>query len=215
MPDDVKGVRAAESGRRDQARTRFARTAVVKASRTLFLERGYATATIEAISTLADVPQPTIYRLFGSKLGILKALLDVSIAGDDEPHSIPERPHVARVFAEADPVELLAGFAAITTAINQRTNDVYRVLVGAAGADPEAADLLREIDQQRASGQGEIVRALSRRHSLRADLAERDAADLIHALMSPDVYRLLVVDRRWPPKKYERWLETTLAQQLI
>jgi AcrR family transcriptional regulator len=188
---------------------------VVAAARTLFLERGYSATTIEAISALADVPQPTVYRLFASKLGILKALLDVSIAGDDEPHSIQERPDVARLFAEPDPTELLAGFAAMTIAINQRTGDVYRVLVSAAGADPAAADLLERIDQQRASGQREIARALHRRHSLRAGLSERDAADLIHALMSPDLYRLLVLDRRWSPGKYQQWLTATLVHQLI
>ena len=71
-------------GKRGQARTRLARAAVVDAARTLFLERGYGATTIEAISALSDVPPATVYRLFSSKRGILKALLDVSIVGDDE-----------------------------------------------------------------------------------------------------------------------------------
>ena len=60
-------------GRRGQARTRLARAAVVDAARTLFLERGYGTTTIDAISALSDVPPATVYRLFSSKRGILKA----------------------------------------------------------------------------------------------------------------------------------------------
>ena len=68
-----------------QARTRFARAAVIDAARTLFVERGYGATTIEAISALSDVPPATVYRLFSSKRGILKALVDVSIAGDDDP----------------------------------------------------------------------------------------------------------------------------------
>ena len=75
MPTDVK---------RDQARTRLARRAVVDAARTLFLARGYQATTVEAISAEADVPVATVYRLFSAKLGILKALLDISIAGDDQ-----------------------------------------------------------------------------------------------------------------------------------
>ena len=67
-----------------QARTRLARAAVIDAARTLFLERGYGTTTMEAISDLADVPPATVYRLFSSKRGILKATLDLSIVGDDE-----------------------------------------------------------------------------------------------------------------------------------
>src|SRR3954454_13687096 len=124
----------------DQARTRLARRAVVSAARTLFVERGYAATTIEAISAESDVPPATVYRLFASKLGILKALLDTSIAGDDRPLTVQERPNVASLFEEPDPVKALAGFAGVTTAINQQTNDTYGVLVGAAGSDPAAAE---------------------------------------------------------------------------
>jgi AcrR family transcriptional regulator len=213
MPEPVKREIAKEGGG-GQARTRLARRAVVDAARTLFLERGYATTTIEAISEHSDVPTATVYRLFASKLGILKALLDTSIAGDDRPLAVPERPGIASLFTEPDPHKLLAGFAAVTTAINERTNEVYSVLVSAAGSDPAAAELLGEIRQQRDQGQSRIARALSRAHALRTGLREREAADLIHALMSPEVYRLLVADRGWTPERYERWLATTLTQQL-
>jgi len=155
-----------------------------------------------------------VYRLFSSKLGILKALLDTSIAGDDQPVAVQERPNVAPLFTERDPHALLAGFAGVTTAINQRTTDVYRVLLSAAGSDPAAAELLGEIQQQRDHGQGQIARALSRAHALKPGLRERDAADLIYALMSPEVYRLLVGERGWTPKRYQQWLATTLTQQL-
>ena len=197
-----------------QARTRLARRAVVEAARVLFLERGYAATTIDAISEHSDVPSPTVYRLFSSKLGILKALLDTSIAGDDQSRAVQERPDVASLFTEPDPHKLLAAFAGVTTAINQRTNDIYRVLASAAGSDPAAAELLDEIQRQRDRGQGRIARALARAGALKAGLRERDAADLIHALMSPEVYRLLVGDRRWTPERYQQWLATTLTQQL-
>jgi AcrR family transcriptional regulator len=161
------------------------------------------------------VPSATVYRLFSSKLGILKALLDTSIAGDDQPVAVRERPDVASRFDEPDPHKLLAGIAGVTTAINQRTNDVYSVLAGAAGSDPAAADLLNEIRRQRDQGQGQIARALARADALKPGLRERDAADVIHALMSPEVYRLLVGDRRWTPARYQQWLAASLAQQLI
>src|SRR5436190_18973 len=142
-----------EAVKRDQARTRFARRAVVDAARTLFLERGYSSTTIEAISERSEVPPATVYRLFSSKLGILKTLVDTSIAGDDQPVAMQERDDVASLFSEPDARKLLAGFAGVTTAINQRTNDVYRVLESAAGSDPAAANLLDEIRQQRDRGQ--------------------------------------------------------------
>jgi AcrR family transcriptional regulator len=199
----------------EQARTRLARRAVVDAARELFLERGYAATTVEAISERAEVPPATLYRLFASKLGVLRQLLDVSIAGDDQPVAVPDRPEVAPVFAATDPVDILRGAAGITTAINQRTNDVYGVLVGAAGSDPEAAALLADIREQRDQGQRQIVRALQRMHALRDGVKTRDADDRVHALMSPEVYRLLVVDRGWSPERYREWLASTLAQQLL
>ena len=197
-----------------QARTRLARRAVVASARVLFIERGYVTTTVEAISGHSDVPSPTVYRLFASKLGILKALLDTSIAGDDQPVPVRARPDVAAQLAAPDPHQMIAGFAAITTAINQRTNDVYRVLVSAAGSNPAAAELLDDIHQQRARGQGQIARLLSKAHALKPGVRERDAADVVHALMSPEVYRLLVGDRKWKPERYRQWLADALTQQL-
>jgi AcrR family transcriptional regulator len=217
VADGVKREQLApqqEGGGRGQARTRLARRAVVTAARALFLERGYAGTTIEAISTLADVPPATVYRLFTSKLGILKAVLDTSIAGDEQPLAVQERPDVASLFEEPNPVKLLAAFAGVTTAINQRTNEVYRVLVSAAGSDPAAAELLDEVQEQRTRGQSRIAHALTRNGSLREGLQEQDAVDVIHALMSPEVYRLLLVDRGWSPERYQQWLATTLVQQL-
>ena len=154
MPEDVKG--RFDTGR-GQARTRLARRAVVDAARDLFEEHGYAATTIDAISARSDVPAPTVYRLFSSKLGILKALLDTSIAGDDEPVPVADRPDVAARFAEDDPRRMLAGLAAVTTAINRRTNVVYRVLVGAAGTDPAAAQLLTRHGLHRDSFRDSIV----------------------------------------------------------
>jgi len=213
VTEPVKRDSPNKSGR-GQARTRLARRAVVESARTLFLERGYTATTIEAISEHSDVPSATVYRLFSSKLGILKAVLDTSIAGDEQPLAVQERPDVASLFTEPDPHKLLAGFAGITTAINQRTNDVYRVLVSAAGSDLAAAELLEEIRQERDRGQSRIARSLARAHALKPGLRERDAADLIHTLMAPEVYRLLVGDRGWTPERYQRWLATTLTQQL-
>ena len=212
MSARVKGSHPIARG--GQARTRLARRAVVDAARTLFLERGYQATTIDAISERADVPAPTVYRLFSSKLGILKALLDVSIAGDDEAVSLPQRPHVAALFDESDPAKLVAGFVEFAVAINVRSNDVYRILTSAAASDPAAATMLAEYTPQRAQGQGRLARSLARAGALRTGLRERDAADLIHALMSPEMYRLLVIERGWTIDRYTKWLTTTLTGQL-
>ncbi len=214
MATEVKRKKSADPNR-GQARTRLARAAVVDAAQTLFLERGYGATTIEAISALSDVPPATVYRLFSSKRGILKALLDVSIVGDDEAVPLPDRPHVRSLLADPDAKNQLAGFVGITAQVNSRTAPIYRILVSAAASDPDAAALLDELTQQRHQGQRLVARALARTDALRPELRERDAADIIHALMSPEVYRLLVVDRGWRPERYERWLTEILIDQLL
>jgi AcrR family transcriptional regulator len=214
MATGVKGG-PRDKSRGSQARTRLARRAVVEAARVLFLERGYQSTTMDAISDRSDVPAATVYRLFSSKLGILEAMLDVSIAGDDQAVSVQDRPEVVALFTERDPEKLVAGFAGITVAINARSSDVYRILYSASASDPAAGALLADYKRQREEGQGRIARSLARARALRPGLRERDAADLIHALMSPELYRLLVVDRGWAPGRYEQWLVRTLTEQLI
>jgi AcrR family transcriptional regulator len=187
----------------------------VGAARALFLERGYAGTTVDAISDRSDVPPATVYRLFSSKLGILKAVLDVSIAGDDAAVPVPDRPQVQALFTTHDPHEQLAGFVGVTRDINSRAAPVYQILVSAAAADADAAALLAELTRQRHEGQRQIARSLARSGALRAPLRQRDAEDLIHALMSPEIYRLLVVDRGWTPERYAAWLSRTLIDQLL
>jgi AcrR family transcriptional regulator len=187
----------------------------VDAARELFLDRGYGATTIEAISDQARVPSATVYRLFSSKVGILKALLDVSIVGDDEDIPMQARPEVRSLLASDDPREQLAGFVGIAAEVNERVAPLYLILVSAAGTDRDAGGLLDELTRQRQQGQRAIARSLAGAGTLRSGLKERDAADVIHALLSPEIYRLLVIDRSWKRARYERWLTAALVDQLL
>lgn len=198
-----------------QARTRLARRAVVDAARTLFLERGYGATTVNAISDLSEVPAATVYRLFASKLGILKAVIDVSIVGDDEAVPVADRPDVRSLLADPHPPSQLAGFVRLAAQINERTGAVYRILESAAASDPDAAARFDELTRQRQEGQARIARSLHRAGALRPDLRQREAADIVHALVSPEVFGLLVVDCGWPVGRYENWLTQTLIDQLL
>jgi AcrR family transcriptional regulator len=193
----------------------LARAAVIDAAHRLFVERGYGATTIEAISELADVPPATVYRLFSSKHGILKSLLDRSIVGDDEDVAMADRPHVQALLAEPDPRALLEGFVAVTVRVNAGVAPLYRVLVSAAGTDAEAAALLDGLTSQRQQGQRLIARSLARSGALRPGCRERDAADVIHALLSPELYQLLVLDRGWDAERFRPWLTATLIDQLL
>lgn len=211
----VVDVKSARPGGPQQARTRRTRAAVVEAARALFLERGYAATTVEAISDRSDTPQATVYRLFSSKVGILKAVLDISIGGDDETVAVADRAPVRAFLSDPDPRTQLAGFAALLHDLMARAAPVHRILADAARSDEAAAALLAEITRQRQEGQRRVARSLARSRFLRPGLKERDAADLIHTLASPEVYSLLVVDRGWSGTRYERWLAAILADQLL
>jgi AcrR family transcriptional regulator len=214
MDQEVKARRPDEGSAR-QARTRRTRAAVVEAARSLFVERGYAATTIEAISDRSDTPQATVYRLFSSKLGILKAVLDVSVGGDDETVAMADRPPVRALLSDDDPKNQLAGFAALLREVMGRVGPVHRILADAARSDEDAASLLAEIARQRHEGQRRIARSLTRSGALRPGIRERDAADIIHAIASPEVYGLLVFDREWSGERYEKWLRSILIDQLL
>jgi AcrR family transcriptional regulator len=214
MDGDVK-TRSPQERAGPQARTRRTRAAVVDAARILFLERGYAATTMEAISDQSDTPQATVYRLFSSKLGILKAVLDVSVVGDDRAVSMLDRSEVRALLSDGDPRNQLAGFAALLRELLARAAPVHRILVDAARSDQDAASMLAEFARQRHEGQQRIARSLARSGALRPGLRERDAADIIHALASPEVYGLLVSDRGWRGDRYENWLRTILMDQLL
>lgn len=197
-----------------QARTRLARAAVAGTARELFLATGYAGTTIETISAESGVPVPTIYRLFASKLGLLKALLDQAVTGDADPSPLEEREDVRALFAKS-PRDQLDGLAALVREVNGRATHAYPLLASAADSDPDAARLLEEYNQRRQRGQGTFARSLASAGALRPGLTERDAADIIHALASPETYRLLVTDRGWTADRFERWLADILAAQLL
>jgi AcrR family transcriptional regulator len=203
-----------------QARTRLARAAVLDAARALFLERGYAATTMEAISAASGVPSATVYRLFSAKLRLLQALFNATlpegaVGADGEPVPVPDHPRLAALLAEPDPRVQVAVFAGIARDILSRASEVYPILVTAAGSDPQAAELLAAYTRTREQGQGHLSRCLTSRRSLRPGLSEGAAADIVHALASPEVYQLLVTRRGWTPGQFEQWLAATLAGQLL
>lgn len=139
----------------------------------------------------------------------------MSIVGDDDSVPMVERPHIRSLLAEPDPKKTVASFVHVAAEVNARTAPIHRILTNAAASDADTATLLDELTRQRQQGQGLVARALARRRALRRTLHERDAGDIIPALVSPEVPWLLVIDRDWPPDRYETWLTETLADQLL
>src|SRR5215469_13248339 len=138
---------------RRQAQVRATRLRIIEAAQARFIADGYPATTLEAVADAADTSLPTLYRLFPSKRALLKAVLDVSLGGDDQPIAFQDRPEVQAVRAETDPRALITAFAPIARDLMVRSSAILRVLASAATVDPDAAQLLAEIRRQRHTGQ--------------------------------------------------------------
>lgn len=204
-------VKRVYNNTRRQAQMRATRLRIIDAARALFIERGYPATTLEAIADAADTSLPTLYRLFSSKRTLLKAVLDVTFGGDDQPVAFGERPEVRAARAEQDPVALIRAFARIGRDFMHRSSAIMHVLDTAAQVDPDAAQLLEKIRRQRYVGQSRIVAALADRGALDPQLAFSDAADITYAVFSPDVHRILTTERGWTPEQYQQWLVRSLG----
>ena len=214
MREGVKRRRAYESPRRlEQARA--TRAAILDAARDLFGERGYVATTIQAIAERARTSPATVYAAFTNKRSLLSALIDVSIAGDDAPVPILDRPWVHELRDEPDLHRRIAILARNGRLILERRAPVDEVVRAAAASDPDIAALWQAGNAQRLAGQRALLRLVVGGVAFRYGLSERDAGDTLYALGSPETYRLLTVDRGWSPVRFERWYADTLARLLF
>jgi AcrR family transcriptional regulator len=212
MADTVK--RRYDNSRR-LAQVRATRLKVIETAKDLFIENGYPATTLESVADAADVPLPTLYRIFKSKRALLSAIMDTSFGGDDEPIAFAARPALQAARSEPDSHQMLAAFARIATELMGRSSAIQHVVASAAQVDPEAAEVLAEIRRQRHVGQSRIVALLVERGALDPSLQPSQAADFVYLLMSPETYRILTVERRWTPEQYEAWLARALSKTLL
>ncbi|MFE3559434.1 TetR/AcrR family transcriptional regulator [Streptomyces sp. NPDC059193] len=211
---DVRGDskdRAAGTRREKAAQTR---RRIMDAAQALFTERGYAATSIERIAKSAGVAVQTVYFVFGNKISILKALLDVSVAGDDAPIPTLERPWVTQAVA-AEPADQLRLQARAAREIAERASPVLQALRGAASADGEAAELWTENRRQLRAVQHHLMLALADKDGLRSDLDVETATDITYAVVGSDLYHVLVTEQGWPPERWESFAAQLLAQQLL
>ena len=216
MTEDVKPRRRYNATRR-QAQAAQTRQDILAAAHKLFLERGYAGTTLTSIAQAAEVVVETIYRAYGSKAELFKAVVRAAVAGSAARATMPaeQRPAIQAVIAEPDPHRQLELYAATQPGIHARAGPLLRVLIGAAAADPELAELWSQIEQERLKGLGRFAQLLADRGVLRPELSVEEARDLLWALNALTVHDLLVLQRGWSPERYRNWLAGALARELL
>jgi TetR/AcrR family transcriptional regulator, regulator of autoinduction and epiphytic fitness len=213
MASPVKHRPYDSSNRARQARE--TRRRIVEAAALLFVREGYSATSIRAIAERAGVAVPTVYATLRSKANILRAVVDLTVRGDDEAAPLASRVDWQEMQRQQNPREQLAVFAHLHRQICDREADVFAQLEAAAGADPEATQILAEHDQRRYQTQRRLAHSLHRRKQLRPGLAAREAADVIWTLASERTYLALVRDRGWKADNYERWVAEQLVAALL
>lgn len=185
------------------------RARIALAARKLLEERGYAGMTMEAVARKAGVAVPTIYAIFGSKTGILSAILDAARFGSRFQDLVRD------AMQTPDPRERLKFAARIARRVYESESSIIDLLRGAGTVAPSLAQTESERDCQRYEAQKVMIQYLVQTRRLKPGLTPQRARDILWSLTSRDLYRLFVRDRRWPAQEYEDWLANTLVETLI
>jgi AcrR family transcriptional regulator len=168
-----------------------------------------------AIAEQAGVSLKTVYVAFETKSGVLRALWNFLLRGDQEEIPVAERPWYREVLEEPDPARLVRLTAKNSRMVKERAGAVMAVMRSAAPLDPDIAALWGRIQRDFHDNQRGIVEALSKRKALQRGLTVERASDILWTLNHPDVWYLLVGERGWTPEQWERWFEETMAAQLL
>jgi AcrR family transcriptional regulator len=201
------------SGRQEQARQN--RLSVLRAARRLFLEHGYASTTMAAVAGSAGVSVETVYKAFGNKAGLVKAVFDSDIVGDDEPVPFLEREFVQRNIAEPDPRRKLEAYGEHLAEVLPRAGPIQLVVRAAAAADPAAAAVWAQLQQERLTGMTAFADHLDRGGHLRRGIAAQEARDILWVHNSVELWDLLVNERGWTADRYGRWIGEQLIAALL
>jgi AcrR family transcriptional regulator len=198
-----------------QASARRTRGAILDAAVRLFTERGYAGATMADIAGAAGVALDTVYAVVGPKATLFRLLIETAISGTEEPVPVEERAFVQAIHAETDARRKLEIYAEAVRTIQGRMAPLLHVLRGAAPAEPELATVWHEITERRARNMRLFVAEVAGSGALREDLSLDEAADIVWATNSSELYILLVHERGWAPDRYERWLADAWRRLLL
>jgi AcrR family transcriptional regulator len=206
------------SDRSYPSRTRQARATrreIVSAARDLFVERGYAATTIDAVAERAGVGRKTVFSSVGGKGALLKLVWDWTLVGDDEPVPMADRPAVQAMLAERDPRRLVRMWVDMQLEVGARAAPIGQVVVAAADVDDDVHELAETIRRESLAGATAFVSHLAAAGGLRPDVPLERAAEGCWALINSLLWHLLVSVRGWPAREYGDWLVDVVTATLL
>ena len=212
MGDEVKRRPYRSALRASQARE--TRRGIVDAATRMFVERGYAATSIDAIAEAAGVSRATVFTAVGGKSELLRRAYDFALVGDDEPVALPERAWANEVRAAGTQVVAIERYAKGITDYGGRVAAIYEAYRGAAAVEPDVRSSWQEIRAERRTGARNFVRVLSGLGPLRRGVDARTAADVVWVLNDPGLYHQLVVEQSWSAVKFSSWLTEAMKAQI-
>lgn len=214
MSETVKAKRRYDSTRRRE-QAADTRRQILEAAQGLFEKQGYATTTIAAIATEAGVATKTVYLAFETKGGVLRALWNLLLRGDQEEAPVNQRRWYLAVLEETDPERKLRLNARNARGVKERIGPVLRVIREGAAVDPQVASLWSRIQSDFHENQMGVVGTLASTGALAEGMTEDAAADVLWTLNHPDVWQLLVGERGWSADEWEVWFSDTSVRSLL
>jgi AcrR family transcriptional regulator len=199
------------SGRRAQARRN--REAILDAAERQFLEGGYAATTIAAVAREAEVSVETIYKGFGGKPGLVRALYDRGLVGRG-PVPAYQRADAVRE-QESDPAAIMRTWSVITSEVASAVMPIRLLMRSAAAADAEMAALLEASDDRHLERMRDHARVLAERGYLRQGVTVEEAADVLWTCSSVELYELLVLRRGWSLPRFAAFLADLMIATLL
>ena len=212
MAAKVKRTRRYDSARRQDA-ARRRRAAVVEAASRLFLSEGFAGTTIARIAGDANVSEETVYKAFGNKIALVRAIRDQALAGARPVHA--ERRSDRMQASEDDPRSIIRGWGVLTMEVAPRVAPVLLLVREAAASDREMAQLQAEMDAARLTRMTHNARTLLKGKHLRPGITLEAAADVLWTYSSPELYELLVIRRRWSVERYGWFIADGMIAALL
>jgi AcrR family transcriptional regulator len=198
---------------RRAAQARQTRAAVIDAAQQLFLRNGFAATTIAAIAAKAQVSAETIYKTFGGKPGLVRAICEHALTGEG-PVPAETRSDDLQM-TEPDPRNIIRGWGTLTAEVAPRVSPILLLLRAAAATDPEMAGLRAELDASRLRRMTHNARNLADAGHLRDGITTEHAAEVLWTYSSPELYELLVINRGWPAGNYGAFIADAMIAALL
>jgi AcrR family transcriptional regulator len=203
-------VSATRSERAQRTRKR-----VIEAATRLFVEHGYAMTTMRAIADAAGVSVPTVELLFGTKAQLLHVVIDVAVAGDDEPVPVLSRAWAVDARSVRDLADFLSIVAQVLAEAQARSAGVMLAAYEAGASDPDIQLLIMDRESQRERTATWIMNGVVDRAELRPGLDKAGAIDTVWMLMDPVIFHRLTRNRSWSPSRYASWFADSVTRLLL